>query len=463
MRGWRLPHLTLPRSLLRRNVVLMVSVVLAGQVIAGLLVMAFVIQPQVNRIAQLTADMVSVLTQVMDDQPEPWRPAMLAEMERGGKVLIRLQEPPRADMQPAWRNRLPNFVERQFMRALSARLAGQGDLQWRRGNDSRLWFQLEMGRQTVWISVTPPSGRSAIQTLLYAFLVAFAVAAAAGLLLQRRLDAPLRRLAAQVDAFPPDAAKRGQLLPVLDTSGPEEVAAVASAFNRLTERLAQDEAERSLMLAGVSHDLRTPLTRLRLCLEMMGGTDAQMEATAARQVERIETMLEQFLDFARGFADESIANCDVAELLGIVAHDCDPLGETRLDIDDGLHAMVRCQAVARAVGNLLGNALRHGERPVRLAAHAAGDSLVIEVSDAGQGFDPASGEQLIRPFARGDNARGGDGAGLGLAIAERVAWAHGGRLSFRAQQDRFCVAMEFPDARARSGPSNAPAPLVPPL
>lgn len=448
--SWRLPRLALPRSLFRRNVALMVSVVLAGQVVAGLLVMALVIQPQVDRIAQLTADMVSVLTQVMDDLPESRQPAMLTSIESGGKVLIRLNEPARAGMQAGLRDRLPNFVERQFIHALSVRLAGQGDLKWRRSTDNRLWFRLKMGRQMVWVSVTPPSGRSAMKTLFYAFVVAFAVATAAGLLLQRRLDAPLRRLAAQVDAFPPDAAKRGQLMPTLETSGPEEVAAVASAFNRLTERLAQDEAERSLMLAGVSHDLRTPLTRLRLCLEMMGGTDAAIEATAARQVERIETMLEQFLDFARGFADEGATDCNVRELLWIVARDCDALGETEVDVDHALHATLRCQAVGRAVGNLLGNALRHGKRPVRLAAHKERRSLFIEVSDAGEGFDPANAPQLLQPFARGDSARGGDGAGLGLAIAERVALAHGGSLHFRSQQDRFCASMEFPDANARS-------------
>lgn len=447
----RRPRLALPRSLLRRNVVLMIGVVLAGQVVAGLLVMALVIQPQVNRIAWLTADMVFMLDQVMDDLPEHRRQDMLARIESGSNVLIRLSEPARTDRQPGLRDRLPNFVERQFIRALSTRMGRQGELEWRRSTDKRLWFRLEMGRQMLWISVTPPSGRSALQTLFYAFVVAFVVAAAAGLVLQRRLDAPLRRLAAQVDAFPPDAAKRGQLLPTLETSGPEEVAAVASAFNRLTERLAQDEAERSLMLAGVSHDLRTPLTRLRLCLEMMGGADAQIEATAARQVERIEAMLEQFLDFARGFADESATDCNIAELLRIVARDCDALGETEVDVDDTLHAMLRGQAVARAVGNLLGNALRHGKRPVRIAAHREGDSLVIEVSDAGDGFDPASAPHLLRPFARGDSARGGDGAGLGLAIAERVALAHGGALRFTRRTGRFCSVLELPDQKPEAG------------
>lgn len=443
--NWRLPGVTMPRSLLRRNVALMVGVVLAGQVVAGLLVMALVIQPQVNRIAQLTADMVSVLTHVMEDLPEGRRKVILSQIESSGNVLIRLEEPGDSAAPQRLRNRVPNFIERQFVRALTARLDPGRDLKWQRGADDRLWFQLQMSTQTIWISVTPPSGRSAMQTLLYAFLVAFIVAAVAGLLLQRKLDAPLRRLAAQVDASAPDGSRQGQALPMLETTGPDEVAAVASAFNRLTERLVQDEAERILMLAGVSHDLRTPLTRLRLCLEMMSGHDDQIEATAARQVDRIEAMLQQFLDFARGFAEEAASDVSMAELLAGVARDVDPQGQTQVVVDKILSANLRYQAVTRAVGNLLGNAIRYGQRPTRLHAHKEGSVVVIEVSDAGQGFSAASAEQLRRPFARGDNARGGDGAGLGLAIAERVAVAHAGSLRFVFRHGRFCAELALQD------------------
>lgn len=439
------PFMAMPRSLLRRNVVLMVGVVLAGQAVAGLLVMAFVIQPQVRRMAGLTADMVFVLAHAMDRLPAHDVRTLLMQDPDTGNVLIRFAPPDRHDGSGTGRSRLPNFVERHFIRALSARMHAQGELSWQRGRDDRLWFRLKTAQHMVWVSVTPTSGRSALQTLIYAFVVAFVVAVAAGLWLQRRLDAPLRRLAAQVDAFAPEAVLSRQFPPTLEASGPEEVAAVARAFNRLTQRLAEDEAERSLMLAGVSHDLRTPLTRLRLCLEMMGGGDAEIEATAARQVDRIEVMLEQFLDFARGFADEGVTDCAVAELLRNVVRDCDPLGQSVVDAAPELRAGLRYQAVMRAVGNLLGNALRHGRRPVRLSAWRDTGRLVIEVSDAGDGFDPAHASQLLRPFARGDSARGGDGAGLGLAIAERVAHAHGGALRFALRDGRFCAIMDLPE------------------
>ncbi|MCJ2179257.1 ATP-binding protein [Novosphingobium album (ex Hu et al. 2023)] len=427
-----------PKSLFRRNVALMVGVVLAGQVIAGLLVLAFVIRPQIDRVANVSANMIVALSQVLEEMPEPRRAALIARIGEDGDVVLR-----EGDIEPATRPRFPNFIERQFIKALSERLSNHPELSWRTGDGNRLWFHIRLGGENTWVSVTPPTRRSALFTLFYAFAVAFVVAAVCGLLLQRRLDAPLRRLAAEVDAYGPDDAKKGQPLPVLDISGPEEVAAVARAFNRMTERLARDEAERSLMLGGVSHDLRTPLTRLRLCLEMMQGGDAELEATATRQVDRIEAMLEQFLDFARGFADEPVQPCDVRALLEMVARDGDPEGAPAVDVPEGLRVPLRSHAVSRAVGNLVGNALRHGAKPVAVTARQEGAVLEIIVSDAGEGFDTAQAQQLLRPFARGDSARGGDGAGLGLAIAERVALVHGGSLGFERRGGRFCAVLRL--------------------
>ncbi|MCT2401387.1 ATP-binding protein [Novosphingobium mangrovi (ex Huang et al. 2023)] len=439
-------------TLFRRNVTLMVGVVLAGQVVAGLLVLAFVIRPQIDRVANVSADMIVALSQVMEEMPEQRRAQLIARLERGGDVLVRENE-----AEPEGRPRFPNFIERQFIRAMSSRLSSHPELVWRTGDENRLWFHLQLGGRETWISVTPPTRRSAIMSLFYALAVAFFVAVACGLLLQRRLDAPLRRLAAEVDAYGPDDAKKAQVPPALDTSGPEEVAAVARALNRLTERLARDEAERSLMLGGVSHDLRTPLTRLRLCLEMMNVDDAELETTAARQVDRIEAMLEQFLDYARGFENEPVSPCDVRALLLAVASD--HAGEEAIAVDapDGLRIPLRRDAVGRALGNLVGNALRHGAPPVALSARQTGTALEIVVSDAGKGFDARTAAQLVRPFARGNSSRGGDGAGLGLAIAERVAAAHGGTLSFETRAERFCAVLRLPDRSGVSGKSQAVA------
>lgn len=422
--------------LIHRNIALLIGVVLAGQLLAGGLVMLLVIRPQVDRVAHVTSDAIGALSLALAETPPDRRAALLNAINRQGGMTIR----PAIDA-PSDGIRFPNFVERQFIRALADQLTTQERLVWRTDRDARLWVRLQLGGGDYWVSVTPPHTRGAFVSLLLAFCTAFIVAVVGGLALQRRLDQPLRRLALAVDGYAPETVRQP-----LDTSGPQEVAAVATAFNRMTERLAGQEAERAVMLGGVSHDLRTPLTRLRLCLEMMHGGDVELEATALRQVDRIEAMLTQFLDFARGFDAEPLVACDIAKLIGQVAREYGE-GTVEIDVGPGLSAMLRPNAVGRAIDNLVTNALRHGAPPVRIAAWQSGTRMRIAVSDSGPGIDPGCMQSLIRPFARGDAARSGEGAGLGLAIAERVAAAHDGNLHFDRSAGRFTAQLEIETAK----------------
>jgi two-component system osmolarity sensor histidine kinase EnvZ len=197
------------------------------------------------------------------------------------------------------------------------------------------------------------------------------------------------------------------------------------------------------MLGGVSHDLRTPLTRLRLSLEMIRGDD-ELRNVAVRQVDRIEAMLGQFLDFARGFESETIARTDLAPLLRQVVADCGATDSATISLGDNIVIRTRPHALARAVANLLGNALRHGAAPISLTARIEGDRLGIMVRDAGPGLSADQADAMLRPFARGDSARGGDGAGLGLAIADRAVRAIGGRLHFARDSEGFAVMIDLP-------------------
>jgi len=299
------------RRLFSRNVAMLIGVVLAGQLLAGLLVQIWVIGPQTTRVADVTADMIHALSTTVGNLPADRRAAVIADLSDGSHLLIRPVSAPPTDGQ-----RFPTFIEYRFMRALAARLTTQHKLDWITDTRGRLWIRLALGPDDYWVSVTPPRRRSAMTSLLAALAAAFLVATIAGLFLQRRLDRPLRRLAASVDAYDPE-----RLSPLVATDGPAEVAAVATAFNRLTQRLARNDADRALMLGGVSHDLRTPLTRLRPSLEMIRGDD-ELKNVAVRQVDRIEAMLGQFLDFARGFESETIARTDLAPLLRQIVADC---------------------------------------------------------------------------------------------------------------------------------------------
>jgi two-component system osmolarity sensor histidine kinase EnvZ len=208
--------------------------------------------------------------------------------------------------------------------------------------------------------------------------------------------------------------------------------------------LADQEAERALLLAAVSHDLRTPLARLRLSLAMMHRAETDLLESAGRQVDYIEAMLAQFLDFARGFDSETPEEVALMPLLSAAAHTSGIGSQLVIDVPAGLTACVRAVALERAVANLLANAERHGGTPVRLVATRSDDKLLICVEDSGPGFDPADADVLCRPFARGNVARTGGGSGLGLAIIQRIAAAHGGTVSFSRQIGLFRVTIELP-------------------
>ena len=214
--------------------------------------------------------------------------------------------------------------------------------------------------------------------------------------------------------------------PPLATDGPDEIARVARSFNAMSARLAAQEAERTFMLAGISHDLRTPLAKLRLELAMVQGITPDAEAAMARQFDRLDTMLTQFLDFARGVDGEPVQEIKVAELLDGLSLPVALAG------DEALMVHAPPVALARAISNLVRNAMLYGRAPIiaRLTAEATMARIAIE--DQGDGVPEAVLGTLARPFVRGDAARASDGGtGLGLAIAEHIASGLGGGLTLR--------------------------------
>ena len=237
---------------------------------------------------------------------------------------------------------------------------------------------------------------------------------------------------------------RGEAHQPLAEAGPRELRSVASAFNRMASDLDSMERERAMVLAGISHDLRTPLSRMRLALEMSGATKDEMRGDLGAMVtdiEEIDAIIGQFLDFARG-ANEEKSRQDLSALLDEVAEHYSRLGGKIL-VQGKPVAPFRFarMAVRRALGNLIDNALRYAGEPVEVELKNGPDEIVIEVRDRGPGIPSEEAERLKRPFTRLDAARSGPaGSGLGLAIVERVARAHGGRLDLVAREGGGLIA-----------------------
>jgi two-component system osmolarity sensor histidine kinase EnvZ len=236
----------------------------------------------------------------------------------------------------------------------------------------------------------------------------------------------------------------------LDESGPTELATVAHAFNQMNTDLAQLDQDRALILAGISHDLRTPLTRLRMGIEM--ATDEGLSEGMSADVEEMDKTIGQFLDFARSEGGEAPQDVDVAALLAELATQYQRRG-FKVAVSTPVAApptpmlelafSVRPQALRRAVSNLIDNALRYagGESAVELALSAAAEELSIEVRDRGPGIPPEDAERMKRPFTRLEAARTNTaGAGLGLAIVDRIARSHNGRLELLPREGGGLIA-----------------------
>ena len=239
---------------------------------------------------------------------------------------------------------------------------------------------------------------------------------------------PITRLAEAAEAF-----GRGRSLPY-KPAGAVEVRAAGRAFLDMRARIERHIEQRTMMLSGISHDLRTPLTRLKLGLSMLDEAD---RAPLERDVEDMERLVDEFLNFARGEAGAGEPEpVDPLALVQEVVEDTARGGaDVRLAACEGAGEMaLRPLAVRRALENLIANAVRYGTR-AEVSARLGPTTLRVTVEDDGPGIPPGARADALKPFARLDPARNqdrGTGVGLGLAIAADVARAHGGGLNLDA-------------------------------
>lgn len=229
----------------------------------------------------------------------------------------------------------------------------------------------------------------------------------------------------------------------LAAQGTGAVRRLTGRFNAMVQRLDQTERERETMLAGIAHDLKSPITRLRLRLGLARPDPADLQRSEA-DLDALERITAQFLLFAGGVDAEPPVEVPLEQLLAELSAAIDPC-ELQLDLEP-MQRWVQPTALGRAVGNLLDNALSHGQRPLRLLLRPGlpeGEGFRIAVWDCGAGIAPDQWGQALMPFQRLDRARGGLGhCGLGLAIAARVAAAHGGGLEAQRSEQGFAVVLQ---------------------
>lgn len=285
----------------------------------------------------------------------------------------------------------------------------------------RIWIQTpEM--QGNWVREPLKTYANYSPELVFGWLLGVPIIASIIILtLVRQLNRPLRRLQNAANAY----SKTGKA-PYLETNhGPLEIRQVNQAFNHMIYTLEQTERDRQIMLAGISHDLRTPLTRIRLTAEML--PDEFLREGLVYDVDDMDAILNQFISYMRDGSDEELRETNINILLQELTVQFKPL-DIRFEAQDVPIIPARSLSLKRLIANLINNAKRYGAEPIELSAQVEGEHILITVADHGEGIPEDQIEDLMQPFVRGNAARTIQGSGLGLAIVKRIVDIHQGEL-----------------------------------
>ncbi|OOG39763.1 ATP-binding protein [Polaromonas sp. A23] len=415
-----------PRSLFGRNVLLIVVLIVLGQLLGALMVRQLIVKPRLAQLSVAVTRNVSSIRAGLAAMPPAQREAFVARFNHRAMQGVTHE----VDGTDRGQRLLLSRLERRFVREASRGIAAEGEgaeIIWRREAGGSLAVRLRLDGADHWVTlpgVLP--AREFTGAWVVASLASAMLALLGALLIHHYLNRPLRRVVASAHTL-----AGGNSPQPLPEDGPTEIADLSRSFNQMVRALAQADDERTLMLAGVSHDLRTPLTKLRLGIEILRDkADAELMASMTRGVEEMDAIIGQFLDFARSTDSEERVPVDLDALAAeVVAASADHGRPVTLQAGGLAPVMLRQRAMRRALTNLVENAWRHGSPPVTIATGERGESVWIEVTDRGAGIAAAEAEALKQPFRRAESTRTGPpGAGLGLAIVDRIVRAHGGTL-----------------------------------
>ncbi|ACI99290.1 ATP-binding protein [Rhodospirillum centenum] len=426
----------LPRTLFGRSLMIIATPVVLAQAIATFVFYDRHWDTMTNRLAFAVAGEIAIIVdELLEDRSEEERASTMARA--AGAVDLFVSWLPGETLPPG-RQELRGILKTTLGRALDERVRRP----WRIDSTvAHEWIEIRIQMDEGVLSVMSPERRLFsftsylfIMWMIGSSVVLFAIA----IVFMRNQIRPIRRLAVVADAF-----GKGRDAPGFKPEGALEVRQAAAAFLLMRERIQRMISQRTEMLAGVSHDLRTPLTRMKLELAML--PDLPEVAELRQDVADMETMIEGYLAFARGEGAEAPQPVDIARLLEAVAANArregaavtlDLPAETAgedggkdegADGEAGIILPIRPNAFKRCLANLVGNARRYGSH-VWIGLRRDATAVEIVIDDDGPGIPPDRREEVFRPFTRLEPSRNAEtgGVGLGMTIARDVARRHGG-------------------------------------
>lgn len=433
----------LPRTLFGRTLLIIVVPAILMQAIATFVFYDRHWDTMSRRLASAVAGDIAMVIGEMAGRSEVQRQILFNRAGRATTLTFSFE--PGAMLSPGEDDGGYPVLRRHLDAAMSERVALSHTLE---PQIDQRWARIDVQMPSGVLSVLVPTKRlsSSTTTIFILWMIGSGVVLfAISLLFMRNQIRPIGRLARAADRF-----GKGQDVAHFKLEGALEVRRAARAFLTMRQRIQRQINQRTDMLAGVSHDLRTPLTRMKLELEMLG--DSQEIDELRADVAEMERMIDGYLAFARGEGTEEPETLDIVGLIeDVVSAALREGANAKLDIQQGRggpHALltVRPQALRRALANLLSNARRHAER-IWVEAAIEPDAVIVTIDDDGPGIAEEMLEEVFRPFYRIDPSRNPQtgGTGLGLSIARDVIRGHGGDLTLgRAPQGGLRCQIRLP-------------------
>ncbi|NKB46578.1 MAG: HAMP domain-containing protein [Legionellales bacterium] len=419
-----------PQSLLSRTIFVIMLILVLSQLLSNMLVHHLVIKPRAQQHIMTLGENLQSIHSALLTLPDRQRYIFVKYLASKQRFKVTGDH--------EWISQLPRLVDYPQFRTLLANYLPkppgqeQLDIRYEAGKENRYWVNLPVANHNYWVGFSASRVRSTLPKELVIWLICTLLFTLGGSYwLVSRINRSLRKLSNAAQSI-----GQGRQVDILSEHGPTEIRLLTRAFNKMHHDIELLTRNRTLLLAGVSHDLRTPLARMRLNLEMIESTNlAQTKAELVQDIEDMDNILEQFLLFVREGSEETPCEININEIIKAVAERYRRNGQT-IDMElaaDLLSVMAKPIAIQRVVMNLIDNAMKYaGKSTIQVTTRLANDIIEILVSDHGPGVPVSQRKRLLEPFTQlfeGEKSPGG--TGLGLAIAKRIIENHGGSIQLQ--------------------------------
>lgn len=416
----------LPRSAFAQTVLLIGFMLLINQIVSYASIAVYVFEPNFNQIKELLAKQVKVV--YLDVENSESNPQLQEAFYREtGIGVFREEDAMKLGLAEA------EYLA-HFSLKMEKSLGGPAEVWFSQGEQYLYWIKAPQAPSPdLWVLIpieTLEQEDFSILILLLVFVGVLSVTG--GWLFVRQMNRPLKAL--EVAA---ESVGRGDYPEPLKERGATEIVAVTKAFNHMSKGIKQLEEDRTLLMAGISHDLRTPLTRIRLASEMMAEDEGYLKDGIVADIEDMNSIIDQFIDYIRHDKKETVEQANLNTLITEVVQ-VEQLKDRCIHFTPAELPEIQFDYVAikRVLANLIRNALRYSDDDIDIESFVDNKRHCVgfTVLDTGPGIPAAQIEHLFQPFTQGDEARGTEGSGLGLAIIKRIVDTHGGSVKLQNRE-----------------------------